>query len=466
MTTRISRPHQARREEANIRLADLQNASKINGEDVKTGVEKAWLDVKNVFHKIGNRISQQASPHYWRLRASVAKHRFQADIKSWTVPAMEDFGCPCIYCPTGINRPSGIAGSAARREGPDRAAVAAGAQVASGPPEGAASEWSQDKRPRLAAALSYYTIFSIAPRHHRHFRAGSGRRGGGFRPDLWPDPRGMMKKPGAQAIQTMVEGAQGYTGHHRHRDRRGDFAPAFRCHRAARRPQHHLEAAETEQGVMVPAHAPALAFSMVLVIAFMLLVTLAERRPQRRRASPGTVRALPAAALQALNLGLSFAFIAVLFSLIYKVLPDEIRWRDVWIGGVVTAFLFTIGKFLIGLYLGQASCPRRSGRRDPGSSSCSGCITPPRSRSFGAEFTQVHATILHVSRIRPTPNAEPVPGAGEGRDIKPQHTRRQPMGLDIFKGKRDTAGRASFTWRDMVRVPNGVDDASPGSGSS
>ena len=50
----------------------------------------------------------------------------------------------------------------------------------------------------------------------------------------------------------------------------------------------------------------------------------------------------------------SFAVITLLFAMIYKVLPDvKIAWRDVWVGAVVTALLFTIGKFLIGLYLGQ-----------------------------------------------------------------------------------------------------------------
>lgn len=49
--------YQARREEANIRLADLQNASEDKWEDMQTGVEKAWLDVKNVFQKIRNRVS-------------------------------------------------------------------------------------------------------------------------------------------------------------------------------------------------------------------------------------------------------------------------------------------------------------------------------------------------------------------------------------------------------------------------
>jgi membrane protein len=48
--------------------------------------------------------------------------------------------------------------------------------------------------------------------------------------------------------------------------------------------------------------------------------------------------------------------ITLLFAMIYKVLPDvKLAWRDVWVGALVTAGLFTIGKFLIGLYLGTSS---------------------------------------------------------------------------------------------------------------
>jgi membrane protein len=51
----------------------------------------------------------------------------------------------------------------------------------------------------------------------------------------------------------------------------------------------------------------------------------------------------------------SFVFVTALFAMIYKVLPDvRIQWRDVWIGAALTSFLFTIGKFLIGLYLGSS----------------------------------------------------------------------------------------------------------------
>jgi membrane protein len=60
--------------------------------------------------------------------------------------------------------------------------------------------------------------------------------------------------------------------------------------------------------------------------------------------------------LQALNFLASFTLITVLFAAIYKLVPDRrIEWRDVLVGAVATSLLFTIGKFLIGLYLGSST---------------------------------------------------------------------------------------------------------------
>ena len=59
--------------------------------------------------------------------------------------------------------------------------------------------------------------------------------------------------------------------------------------------------------------------------------------------------------LQGINVFISFAVVPLLFAMIYKLLPDEsIQWSDVWIGAIITSVLFTIGKFLIGLYLGKS----------------------------------------------------------------------------------------------------------------
>jgi membrane protein len=100
----------------------------------------------------------------------------------------------------------------------------------------------------------------------------------------------------------------------------------------------------------------AIAFGMILGIGFLLLVSLALSAALAAvhdllaRHAPFLSRLLPP-----LNFMLSFAVITALFALIFKVLPDvEMRWRDVLPGGAVTALLFTIGKSLIGIYLGRA----------------------------------------------------------------------------------------------------------------
>jgi membrane protein len=98
-------------------------------------------------------------------------------------------------------------------------------------------------------------------------------------------------------------------------------------------------------------------FALVLAIGFVLLVSLAINA---WISAVGTFSAsvLPAheLILHIVNSVVSFLVITGLFSAIYKVLPDtRIEWRDVILGGAVTSLLFTVGKLLIGLYLGKAS---------------------------------------------------------------------------------------------------------------
>ena len=98
-------------------------------------------------------------------------------------------------------------------------------------------------------------------------------------------------------------------------------------------------------------------FALVLAIGFILVVSLAV---SAWIAALGAWSAaiLPAHELflHALNFALSFVILTGLFSAIYKFVPDvRIEWRDVLLGGAVTAFLFTIGKFVLGMYLGRAT---------------------------------------------------------------------------------------------------------------
>jgi membrane protein len=98
------------------------------------------------------------------------------------------------------------------------------------------------------------------------------------------------------------------------------------------------------------------AFVLVLAIGFLLMVSLlmSAAIAAAGKLVSGYLPA-PEASLQMINLGVSFLAFTLLFALLYKVVPDcRIEWRDVWVGAVFTSLLFSIGKFLIGLYLGKA----------------------------------------------------------------------------------------------------------------
>ena len=99
-----------------------------------------------------------------------------------------------------------------------------------------------------------------------------------------------------------------------------------------------------------------LSFGMVLVLAFLLLVSLvisAALAMLERHA--GGVLGGSAVALATTTSIISFGVIACMFAVIYKTLPDApLTWRDVWIGAAFTAGLFSLGKYVIGLYLGNS----------------------------------------------------------------------------------------------------------------
>lgn len=101
-----------------------------------------------------------------------------------------------------------------------------------------------------------------------------------------------------------------------------------------------------------------LSLGMVLAIAFLVLVSLALTAALS--AAGGAIfGGFGDTIAKALNFVFSFAVISALFAAMFKVLPDAVvAWRDVWVGAIGTAVLFVVGKFLIGLYIGQS---------DPGS---------------------------------------------------------------------------------------------------
>jgi membrane protein len=104
-----------------------------------------------------------------------------------------------------------------------------------------------------------------------------------------------------------------------------------------------------------------------------------------------------------LNYIISLVLLSVLFALLFKVLPDvEISWRDVWIGGVITALLFTLGRYLLGLYLARSTVSSAYGAAGSLVVILLWVYYCAQIIFLGAEFTQVYAE-RYGSPIVPKP---------------------------------------------------------------
>src|SRR6185369_16136731 len=111
------------------------------------------------------------------------------------------------------------------------------------------------------------------------------------------------------------------------------------------------------------------------------------------------------------NTVVSFIVITALFAMMFKLLPDvKMAWSDVWLGAVVTAVLFTAGKFAIGLYLGHSSMASSYGVAGSYVVLLVWVYYSAQILFLGAEFTKVYANRFG-ERIVPAAGAEPVPAA-------------------------------------------------------
>jgi membrane protein len=113
--------------------------------------------------------------------------------------------------------------------------------------------------------------------------------------------------------------------------------------------------------------------------------------------------------LQLLNTGLSFIILSVLFALMFKILPDaRIKWKHVWIGSVVTAFLFEIGKYALGLYFGKVNPGTGYGAAGSVILIMLWVTYTSMIVLFGAEFTHAYAKMFS-GKIQPTEIAKVTP---------------------------------------------------------
>ncbi len=149
-----------------------------------------------------------------------------------------------------------------------------------------------------------------------------------------------------------------------------------------------------------------LSFAMVLGVGFLLLVSLiVSAGLQTVLKYFGSPNSTSSVVWLVLNNGISLLVITFMFGMIFKVLPDvKIAWRDVWVGAAVTAVLFTGGKFLIGLYLGQSATVSAYGAAGSLALILLWVYYSAQILFFGAELTQAYAN-QYGARLEPKENA-------------------------------------------------------------
>jgi membrane protein len=278
------------------------------------------------------------------------------------------------------------------------------------------SEWSEDKASRLAAALSYYTTFSLPPLLVLIISLlGLVGYGNLAQTGILDQVGNLTGEDGRELVEGMVQAASA-------RSSTGITATIvslviliFGALGVFGQLQEALNtiwevAPKPKQGVWETIKSlifkRLLSFSMILVIGFLLLVSLVLSAALANFGEfLGSILPLSDFILQILNFIISFGVITALFALIYKILPDvEMEWKDVLLGAAITSLLFTIGKFLIGLYLGRSNVATTFGAAGSLVLLLLWIYYSAQIIFLGAEFTQVYAN-MYGSKVRPDEDA-------------------------------------------------------------
>jgi membrane protein len=220
--------------------------------------------------------------------------------------------------------------------------------------------WINDRAPRKGAALAFYTVFSLAPvliitiAVAGFFLGEEAARG-----EIVAQIQGLMGRAGAEAIESIIRNSRQQTS--------GIVATILGITTlliGATTVLAELKDAldqlwqvpqEKTTGFWYFIKTRLLSVGLILAIGFLLLVSLvinAVVTGLARFAGYG----IPDILIRTINFVLSFGIVTALFSTIYKVMPSvSIAWRDVIVGALITAGLFTIAKFLLGFYLGSSA---------------------------------------------------------------------------------------------------------------
>ena len=278
----------------------------------------------------------------------------------------------------------------------------------------AASSWVDDYAQSMGAALAYYTMFSIAPLLLIVISVAGLMFGvEAARGEIVGQLRGLMGPQGAQAVQGLLESAS----------RPAESITAMiigsilllvgatsvfaelqdALDRIWRAPKRH------KNGIWSLLRSRLLSFGMILGIGFLLIVSLVVSAALAALGRLwGPLFAQWGLLADLINFLFSLVFTTTFFAMIYKVMPRvEVDWSDVWIGAMVTALLFSVGKLLIGLYIGRSGIT--SGFGAAGSLVVLLVWVYYSAQVFlmGAEFTWAYSMTFGSRREQPVPVAAP-----------------------------------------------------------
>jgi membrane protein len=295
------------------------------------------------------------------------------------------------------------------------------------------NEFNEDQAPRLGAALAYYTELSLAP-HMILLIAISGLDlcKEAVQGQLFGQINSMVGAEGAKAIEGMIAGAS--------KPSSGVIASIigfltliFGASSVAGELKASLNVVwdhtDAEAGIVDIVKDRSKSLGVVLAGGFLLLVSLVVSSMIAAAGSYiGGVLPLPEIVLHALNFIVSIAVVAGVFAVLFKYLPDvKIEWHDVAIGALFTAILFTIGKFLIGMYLGKASFGSTYGAAGSLVIVLVWVYYSAQIFFFGAEFTQVYAREIGSDPLKHRNRREPGTRERTARDTQPATHEQVPV---------------------------------------
>ena len=284
--------------------------------------------------------------------------------------------------------------------------------------------WWNDNVPRLGASLAYYTLFAMAPILVISIAiAGFFFGAEAVRGEVVSQVRGLVGETGAQAVQAMLESVALRGG--------GGLATVIGlitfflgATGAFLELQTALNAIwrvkpKPNAGIKEILLQRLLSFGLVIGVGFVLLVSLVI--------SAGLAaldrymgHAFPALAVAwtAINVLVSLGVVTLLFAMIYQFLPDvDLALRDVWVGALVTAGLFTVGKSVIGLYLGTSAVASSYGAAGSVVVLLIWVYYTAQVVLLGAEFTKAYVQRFEAKRPSPMDHAtkDPAPEATGGK---------------------------------------------------